>query len=188
MLAVGEITGALHLGGTVRNARIGKICTFVTESTAQSNTVKELRMMLKHGTAGLLLALSLSILGCNATDVETGTVTLRWQPPVESEDGTPLTDLAGYRVYWGPPDRPFVNRIDIDSPQATSYVLDGLSDGEWRLAVSSVTERAVESKLATMTVFIKDGETTVDEATLGKVITRHDEDSAASRNKRVAKP
>jgi len=145
-------------------------------------------MMLKHGTAGLLLALGLLILGCNATDVETGSVTLRWQPPVENEDGSRLTDLAGYRVYWGPPERPFVNRIDIDSPQATSYVLEDLSDGEWRLAVSAVTERALESKLITATVVIKDGETTVDEATLGKVITRHDEDSAASRNKRVAKP
>ena len=145
-------------------------------------------MILKRGTAGLLLALGLSILGCNATDVETGTVTLRWQPPVENEDGSQLTDLAGYRVYWGPSERPFVNRIDIDSPQATSYVLEDLSDGEWRLAMSSVTEGGLESKLITATVVIKDGEATWDEATLGKVISRHDEEYLASRNKRMAKP
>jgi hypothetical protein len=141
-------------------------------------------MMLKQGIAGLLLALGLSILGCNATDnatdVETGTVTLRWQAPVENEDGSRLTDLTGYRVYWGPPERPFVNRIDIDSPLATSYVLEDLSDGEWRLAMSSVTEGGLESKLITATVFIKNGQTTWDEATLGKVVTRDDEDSVAS--------
>ena len=27
--------------------------------------------------------------------------TLSWTPPTENEDGTPLMDLAGYRVYWG---------------------------------------------------------------------------------------
>lgn len=136
--------------------------------------------MLKHGTAGLLLALALSILGCNAMDEETGTVTLRWQPPVDNEDGSRLTDLAGYRVYWGPSERPFANRIDIDSPEVTSYVLEDLSDGEWRLAMTAVTERGLESNLITATVFIKDGETTWDQATLGKVIVRHDDDSVAS--------
>jgi hypothetical protein len=60
-------------------------------------------------------------------------------------------------------------------------VLEDLSDGEWRLAVSSVTERGLESNLATMTVVIKDGQTTVDEATLGKVITRHETAGPAGR-------
>ena len=143
--------------------------------------------MLTRVTAGLLLALGVSILGCNTTDVETGTVTLRWNPPVQNEDGSRLTDLAGYRVYWGPSEQPFLNRIDIDSPEATSYVLEDLPNGEWHLAVSAVTERALESKLITGTVLIQDGEVTVDEATLGKVISKPDEDSADSHKKRVAK-
>jgi hypothetical protein len=28
-------------------------------------------------------------------------VTVGWDAPTENEDGSPLTDLAGYRVYWG---------------------------------------------------------------------------------------
>ncbi len=27
-------------------------------------------------------------------------ITLTWVPPTTNEDGTPLTDLAGYRVYY----------------------------------------------------------------------------------------
>ena len=27
--------------------------------------------------------------------------TLSWDAPTTNTDGTPLTDLAGYRVYWG---------------------------------------------------------------------------------------
>lgn len=93
--------------------------------------------------------------------------------------------------------RPTLNRsvfrnqllgIDIDSPQATSYVLEDLSDGEWRLGVSAVTERDLESKLITATVVIKDEEATWDDDTLGKVFTRQDAEFAASRNKRAAKP
>ena len=35
------------------------------------------------------------------TPVGTGSVTLSWQAPTTNEDLTPLTDLAGYRVYYG---------------------------------------------------------------------------------------
>lgn len=35
------------------------------------------------------------------TPVGTGSVTLSWQAPTTNEDGSPLTDLAGYRVYYG---------------------------------------------------------------------------------------
>ncbi len=76
----------------------------------------------------------------------------------------------------------------MDSARATSYALEDLSDGEWRLAMSSVTEGGLESTLIKATVVIKDGETTWEEATLGKVISRHDGEFMASRNKRVAKP
>ena len=30
-----------------------------------------------------------------------GEAVLRWAPPTENEDGTPLADLSGYRVLWG---------------------------------------------------------------------------------------
>lgn len=33
--------------------------------------------------------------------VEVTDKTLRWQAPTENVDGTPLTDLAGFNVYWG---------------------------------------------------------------------------------------
>ena len=33
--------------------------------------------------------------------VAVGSATLSWTPPTQNMDGTPLTNLAGYRVYWG---------------------------------------------------------------------------------------
>lgn len=129
-------------------------------------------MTLRLGIVGMLLVFGLSTAGCNTRDSDTGTITLKWDPPVENEDGSRLTDLTGYRLYWGPRERPFENRIDIDSPDTTSYVLEDLPNGEWHLAISAVTERGLESNLITATAIIKDGETTFDEATKGKIIAK----------------
>ena len=43
---------------------------------------------------GLLLALP-------ATAAEAGFLDLAWDAPTTNADGTSLTDLTGYRVYWG---------------------------------------------------------------------------------------
>ncbi len=37
----------------------------------------------------------------NVVATSPGTATLSWTPPTQNTDGSPLTDLAGYRVYWG---------------------------------------------------------------------------------------
>ena len=34
--------------------------------------------------------------------VATGSATLSWTPPTTNTDGSSLTNLAGYKVYWGP--------------------------------------------------------------------------------------
>jgi hypothetical protein len=36
-------------------------------------------------------------------DAISGQATLSWDPPTTNVDGTPLTDLAGYKVYYGTP-------------------------------------------------------------------------------------
>ena len=48
-----------------------------------------------------------------------GSATLSWMPPTENADGSALTDLAGYRIYYGrnpntlnPVDRPEQSRPD----------------------------------------------------------------------------
>lgn len=53
-----------------------------------------------------------------------GSVTLNWQAPTENTDGTPLTDLAGFRIYaHGPGEVTFQQVADINSPGVTSFVV-----------------------------------------------------------------
>ncbi len=61
------------------------------------------------------------------TNLQAGDVTLIWSQPVLNEDGTVLTDLAGYKVYYGT--RPGSYEIIVDVGNVTSYFVPDLMDG-----------------------------------------------------------
>lgn len=46
---------------------------------------------------------------------------LRWQAPTENVDGSPLTDLAGFKIYWGTQSRNYGTPITINSPTTTQW-------------------------------------------------------------------
>jgi plastocyanin len=46
---------------------------------------------------------------------------LRWQAPSQNVDGTPLTDLAGYVIYWGTNSRNYTGSHTINSPTITEW-------------------------------------------------------------------
>ncbi|MDX1563655.1 MAG: putative Ig domain-containing protein, partial [Gammaproteobacteria bacterium] len=58
-----------------------------------------------------------------------GTATLTWTPPTENTDGSPLTDLAGYIVYWGTSPGNYSNSTTINNPGVTTYIVDNLLSG-----------------------------------------------------------
>jgi hypothetical protein len=52
-------------------------------------------------------------------------VTLTWNPPIFSCDGSTLNDLAGYVVLWGPNSGgPYPNLHNVDDPAATSATVN----------------------------------------------------------------
>src|SRR5690606_32266329 len=50
------------------------------------------------------------------TAVAGGAAELSWEAPTENEDGSPLTDLAGYKIYWGTQPDEYTNSVTIDNP------------------------------------------------------------------------
>lgn len=46
---------------------------------------------------------------------------LRWQAPTQNVDGSPLTDLAGYVIYWGTTSRNYTGSHTINSPTTTEW-------------------------------------------------------------------
>ena len=52
-------------------------------------------------------------------------VSLRWNPPTFSCDGSSLDDLAGYVIMWGSsPGGPYLNQHNVDDPAATSATVN----------------------------------------------------------------
>jgi len=81
-----------------------------------------------------------------AIGTATGSVTLNWTPPTENEDGTPLMDLAGYRVYWGQPPGTHTEVMNFDNPGLSRVVIDNLPPGTYEFVATSLNDAGVESR------------------------------------------
>jgi len=75
-----------------------------------------------------------------------GSATLSWYPPTQNVGGSALTNLAGYRIYYGRADNALNQRIELDNPGLTRYVVEDLSPAKWHFAMTAVNSRGVESK------------------------------------------
>ena len=76
------------------------------------------------------------------------TATVSWTPPTTFVDGTPLTNLAGFRIFYGQSLTALTSSATIPSPDITSAVIEGLSSGTWYFAVKAYTTANVESDLS----------------------------------------
>ncbi len=70
---------------------------------------------------------------------------LSWAVPQTNDDGTPLTDLAGYRIYYGSSPGHYGASVALDNPSATSYELQALPAGTWYVVVRAVNRAGAQS-------------------------------------------
>jgi len=76
----------------------------------------------------------------------TGSAELSWSKPTQNVDGTALTDLAGYRIYYGESSGSLAQRFEITNPDAQTAVINNLTVGRtWYFAMSAYTIGGVES-------------------------------------------
>lgn len=72
-----------------------------------------------------------------------GSVKLAWNEPIQNADGSELTDLAGYKVYYGAASAGYTRSINVGN--YTSIVISNLSSGVWCFAVSAYDHAGNES-------------------------------------------
>jgi len=70
-------------------------------------------------------------------------VTLSWVAPTTKVDGTPLTNLAGYKIYYGLASGAYTNVIDVGN--TTNYQIKGLDSGTYYFAVTAYDTDGNES-------------------------------------------
>jgi hypothetical protein len=79
------------------------------------------------------------------TTTTTGVATLDWLPPTENSDGSALTNLAGYTVYYGTSPDSLTQSVKVTNPGLTAYTVTNLPSGTWYFAVTSYSSTGVES-------------------------------------------
>jgi hypothetical protein len=75
-----------------------------------------------------------------------GSVTLNWTAPTQNEDGTALTDLDGYKIYWGTTPGSYPNSVTINDETVTTWVVDNLAPGTYEFVATSFNTSGVESR------------------------------------------
>ena len=74
-----------------------------------------------------------------------GGAVVSWTPPTTATDGSTLTDLAGYNIYYGTNPSALTEKIQVPNIGVTDYVVTGLSTGTWYFVVTSYTTTGTES-------------------------------------------
>lgn len=74
----------------------------------------------------------------------TGSATLQWEQPPAKVDGSPLDDLAGYRIVYGRSAEDLDHSVFINDPSQTSFEFTTLEEGIWYFAVIGVNANGLE--------------------------------------------
>lgn len=97
------------------------------------------------------LSASLAPFTITVNAVRLGSVTLNWTPPTQNTDGTSLTDLAGYKIYWGTSAGNYPNSVTINNASISTYVVENLVPGTYEFVATSFNAAGVESSYSNST-------------------------------------
>jgi hypothetical protein len=76
----------------------------------------------------------------------TSSAKVSWHAPTSNVDGTPITDLTGFRVFYGNVAGQYSQSLLVSSPDITSVVIEGLATSTtWYFATKAITAGGVES-------------------------------------------
>jgi hypothetical protein len=97
-----------------------------------------------------LATASLDPFAITVNQIALGSATLSWNPPTQNEDGSTMTDLAGYRIYYGRDSNALGRSAVINNPGLTRYVIENLEPARWYFTMTSVNSDGVESNRSAM--------------------------------------
>lgn len=113
-----------------------------TPTSANVGTYRGITIQVSDGRIpSTLPAFDIQVLAVGSTSA-----TLSWMAPTHNEDGSPLTDLAGYRIRYGGTSGSYPNMISVNTAGVARYVVDNLAPGKYYFVLSSVNSRGVESR------------------------------------------
>ena len=102
----------------------------------------KMKILLSHQSFFRLTVLISILVICSYTSpLSAGSISLSWYAPSTNEDGTPLTDLAGYRIYYGTVSGNYTHMIDAGNVR--TYTVPNLTDGRTYYFVATAYNSAL---------------------------------------------
>jgi len=127
-------------GWAAFNASTGRISG--TPAASDVATYSNIRVTVADGKGG---SASTGMFAITVTDVGTASVTLSWTPPTQNDDGSALTDLAGYEVRYGKNQSSLDRSVQVTNPSVNTFVVDNLTSGTWFFTVRSINSSGISS-------------------------------------------
>ena len=75
-------------------------------------------------------------------------VAFSWTAPTENNNGSPLTNLAGYKIHYGTASQDYSEVVALNNPSLNRYVLDSLPKGTYYFAITAYNSAGIESNLS----------------------------------------
>lgn len=95
---------------------------------------------------------SLPDFSIEVTQAAIGSVTLTWDAPTMNVDGSSLTDLAAYKLYYGTNSRNYTNEVRIENPGVATYVVENLVSDTYYFAITAINGAGEESDFSSEAV------------------------------------
>lgn len=116
-----------------------------TPTASHVGTFADISITVSDGTSTATLpAFSITV----TATASVGSATLRWVPPTMNEDGTPIENLSGYRIYYGTSTTNLTSVHEIRNPTVTVAVIDNLGPATWYFALKAFNSLNVESSFS----------------------------------------
>jgi hypothetical protein len=119
-----------------------------TPTTSQTGTYGNIIVSASDGQSSSSLApFSVAVTSTTPTAV-TGSATLYWTDPTQNTNGTPLTNFAGIRIYYGTSSASLNHVVQIPGATATNYTVANLAAGTWYFGATAYNTVGAESGLS----------------------------------------
>lgn len=115
-----------------------------TPAAGTAGSYSNVTIRVTDGTA----TVSLPAFTVNVESSANGSTRLSWQAPTTRTDGTPLTNLAGYRIRYGNSSGNYPNVITIANGTVTSAVVSNLLPGTYFFVTTAYDAAGYESNFS----------------------------------------